>query len=509
MSSPIAFEIASFSCAPVSVPAEAGSVLLLPADSSGKAAPEAEAFVDKGVLAALAESSEFQSRRFAAAETLLFPKAGSFAPQFSRVILINAGGGEDFSPEAWLELGGACRKAAGVCAAVTIACALPQREFDGPALESFICGFKLRHYRFDKYKTYGEDKKAAGRGLVAALLVKDSATALRALDKAQILADSVILARDLVNEPANILGTEECAAQIKALAEFGIEVDILDKAALEQAGLRALLAVAQGSERPPYLAVMRWSGGAAGEAPLALIGKGVVFDSGGISLKRAEKMEDMKGDMGGAAAVIGAMRALAARKAKANIIGLVGLVENMPDANAQRPGDIVTSLSGQTIEIVNTDAEGRLVLADVLWFAKENFKPRLMIDFATLTGAVVVALGTHYAGLYANDKALSARLAAAGQISGEHLWPMPLSPAYDKKLKSRFADMRNSCGRDGGSITAAQFLQRFVGETPWAHLDIAGTAFDAGETLYNTSWATGFGVRLINQLIAEFYEGAA
>lgn len=505
MSLPVAFEIASFSLfSAQQQAAPAGSALILLSDSQGRVAEEAYGLADRAVIQALAACDDFCRKRFAFCETLLFPQNGAAGPQFKHLILVNAGEIEKFSAENWLELGGVCRKAAKAFGTITMAAALPQGEFDEAALTQFICGFKLRNYRFDKYKTNKKD--AAKNGMTAMLLAKDSAIALRALDKAQILADSVILARDLVNEPANILGTEECVAHIQNLAEFGVEVEILDKEALEREGLRALLAVAQGSRRPPYLAIMRWNGGAEAEAPLALVGKGVVFDSGGISLKQAAKMEEMKGDMGGAAAVIGAMRALAARKAKVNIIGIVGLVENMPDGNAQRPGDIVTSLSGQTIEIVNTDAEGRLVLADVLWFAKEKFKPRLMIDLATLTGAVVIALGEHYAGLYANKDSLLKELAEAGRITGEPLWPMPLDPAYDKKLDSRFADMRNSCGREGGSITAAQFLQRFVGDTPWAHLDIAATAFGVEKNAYNTSWATGFGVRLLNQFVAKFYE---
>lgn len=500
MPQPLAFDIASFALFSDSqFAAKQKGALLLLTDKDGKPAAEACRLTEAEYCAALSADPRFERKAFAHICSVLPAAAG-----FSHLILVNAAGAENFGEEDWLKLGGSCAQAANGFDIVTIGAALPAGAFNEAQLAQFLCGFKLGHYRFDKYKTDKKDKSESG--MTVNIAAQNTESALRALNSAQILAESVILARNLVNEPANILGTEEFVAHIRNLSLLGVEVEILDKAALEQAGLRALLAVAQGSRRPPYLAVMRWNGGAEGEAPLALIGKGVVFDSGGISLKPAAKMEEMKGDMGGAAAVVGAMHALAARRAKVNIVGIVGLVENMPDGLAQRPGDIVTSLSGQTIEVINTDAEGRLVLADVLWFAKENLKPKLMIDLATLTGAVVVALGSHYAGLYSNDKELSAKLAQAGEQTGELLWPMPLSPAYDKIVDSAFADMRNSCGREAGSITAAQFLQRFVGETPWAHLDIAGTASGAEKTAYNQSWATGFGVRLLNRFIAEFYE---
>jgi leucyl aminopeptidase len=251
---------------------------------------------------------------------------------------------------------------------------------------------------------------------------------------------------------------------------------------------------------------MRWSGGKSGEPPVAFVGKGVCFDTGGISIKPAGSMEDMKGDMGGAACVVGLMHALAARKARVNAVGAIGLVENMPDGNAQRPGDIVTSMSGQTIEIINTDAEGRLVLADVLWYVAKKFKPKFMVDLATLTGAIMVALGTEYAGLFSNNDELAERLTKVGLETGEKVWRMPLGPEYDKQIDSQFADMKNTGVRHGGSITAAQFLQRFVDNTPWAHLDIAGTAMGAPKSEINQSWGSGFGVRLLERLVAEYYE---
>ncbi len=269
----------------------------------------------------------------------------------------------------------------------------------------------------------------------------------------------------------------------------------------------ALLAVGQGSERPSRMVVLQWHGAKSKRAKtLCFVGKGVCFDTGGISMKPAGGMEDMKGDMGGAACVAGLMLALATRKAAVNAVGLIGLTENMPSGKAQRPGDIVTSMSGQTIEVLNTDAEGRLVLADVLWYAQQQFKPRFIVDLATLTGAIIVALGKEYAGLFANDDRLAGELSAAGEATGEKVWRMPLAKAYDKMIDSKNADMKNIGGRHGGAITAAQFLQRFVKDTPWAHLDVAGTAMDSARNDINQSWASGWGVRLLDRLVADNYE---
>jgi leucyl aminopeptidase len=320
------------------------------------------------------------------------------------------------------------------------------------------------------------------------------------------VVDGVNLARDLVNEPPNVLYPEEFARRAAELRKLGVEVEILDVKAMTKLGMGALLGVAQGSARPGRVVIVHWNGGKKGEAPVAFIGKGVCFDTGGISIKGAANMEDMKGDMGGAACVVGLMHALASRKARVNAIGAIGLVENMPDGNAQRPGDIVTSMSGQTIEIINTDAEGRLVLADVLWYVAKKLKPKFMIDLATLTGAIVVSLGNEHAGLFSNNDELAERLTACGVATGEKVWRMPLGPEYDKLIDSQFADMKNTGGRYGGSITAAQFLQRFVDNTPWAHLDIAGTAMGTPKSEINQSWGSGFGVRLLDRLVADHYE---
>ncbi|MBV8183409.1 MAG: leucyl aminopeptidase, partial [Hyphomicrobiales bacterium] len=338
-------------------------------------------------------------------------------------------------------------------------------------------------------------------------IASENAPSKAALNAVGVIVDSVNLARDLVNEPANVLFPEEFARRCEALRALGVEVEVLDKSRLEAIGMRTLLAVNQGSIREPRVVIMRWNGAAdKNAAPLAFVGKGVCFDTGGISIKPGGGMEDMKGDMGGAAAVAGLMHVLAARKAKVNAIGAIGLVENMPDGAAQRPGDIVTSLSGQTIEIINTDAEGRLVLADVLWHVRETFKPRFMIDLATLTGAIIVALGQEHAGLYCNDDELANRLIAAGEATGETVWRMPIGKGYDKMIESKFADMKNVGGRQGGSSSAAMFIKRFVGDTPWAHLDIAGTAMGSKDSDINHSWGSGWGVRLLDRLVSLNYE---
>jgi leucyl aminopeptidase len=317
----------------------------------------------------------------------------------------------------------------------------------------------------------------------------------------------VFFTRDLVNEPANILTTDDFAARLAAMQELGLEVEILEEDQLTKLGMGALLGVGQGSESPSKVVVIEWRGGG-DEAPLALIGKGVVFDTGGISIKPAAGMEEMTMDMGGAGVVAGVMRTLALRKARANVVGLVGLVENMPDGKAQRPGDVVRSMKGDTIEVINTDAEGRLVLADVMWYAQDRFNPRGMIDLATLTGAIIVALGHENTGVFSNDDALCNAFLKAAGAEGEGAWRMPMGDAYDAKLKSRIADMMNVGGRDGGAITAAQFLQRFVRPgMPWVHLDIAGTALVKSDLPLSPKGATGWGVMALNRLIADMCEG--
>ena len=370
-------------------------------------------------------------------------------------------------------------------------------------------GAALRSYRFDKYRTKQkpEQKPSLSSITVSAASPGEAKQAYRALGAA---AESVAFTRDLVSEPANELYPESMAERAAALAGPdlpGLTVEVLDENRLSELGMGALLGVAQGSVRPPRVVVMQYRGVAADVAPLAFIGKGVTFDTGGISIKPAGGMWDMKWDMAGAGVVIGLMRLLAARRARVNAVGLVGLVENMPSGAAQRPGDIVRSMSGQTIEVLNTDAEGRLVLADVLWYCQDRFKPTAMIDLATLTGAVIVALGHENAGLFANNDELAERLVAAGKAVGEPVWRLPLAESYDRAIDSDAADVKNIAGdRAAGSIIGAQFVQRFVNNVPWAHLDIAGVAWSKKDAPTVPKGATAFGVRLLDRFVADYYE---
>jgi leucyl aminopeptidase len=366
-------------------------------------------------------------------------------------------------------------------------------------------GLALKTYEFREYRTPEADAPLPNREV--SFQVRDPAAAEAAFAPLRAQAEGVFLTRDLTSEPANVLTTVEFAERLSGLRELGVEVEVLEEPELERLGMRTLLAVGQGSASPSRVVVMQWKGGEE-TAPFALVGKGVVFDTGGISIKPAAGMEEMTMDMGGAAVVAGVMKTLALRKAPANVVGLVGLVENMPDGKAQRPGDVVRSMKGDTIEVINTDAEGRLVLADVLWYAQERFRPAGIVDLATLTGAIIIALGHEKAGVFANDDALAGAFLAAAEAEAEGAWRMPLAPAYDKALKSRIADIANVGGRPAGSITAAQFLQRFVKEgTPWMHLDIAGVAYVSKDGELAPKGATGWGVRALDRLVRERFEG--
>lgn len=366
--------------------------------------------------------------------------------------------------------------------------------------EEIALGLALRGYAFTARKSDPSKTPEA-----AVIMVKAPDEAEAAFAACRAVAEGVAFTRDLVSEPANVLTTTEFANRLEALRDTGLEVEVLDEPELEKLGMGALLGVGMGSAMPSKVVTMRWKGGEG--APLALIGKGVVFDTGGISLKPAAGMEDMTMDMGGAGTVAGVMKALALRKAKANVVGMVGLVENMPSDRAQRPGDIVTSMKGDTIEVINTDAEGRLVLADVMWHAQESEKPAAMIDLATLTGACIIALGHENAGVFANDDALAGDFLKAAETEGEGAWRLPLGKAYDDQLKSQKADMKNVGGRPGGAITAAQFLQRFVKDgTPWIHLDIAGVAQVTKDTDLAPKGATGWGVMALDRLVRDRYE---
>jgi leucyl aminopeptidase len=373
-------------------------------------------------------------------------------------------------------------------------------------------GALLRSYRFDKYRTKEKAEDKPGLTKVT-LMVANPSAARRAFADLEAIAEGVFFTRDLVSEPANVIYPKSFAREARKLTKLGVKVQVLGEAEMRKLNMGALLGVSQGSDREGQLVILRWNGApkaAKGKAkrPVAFVGKGVTFDTGGISIKPAAHMEDMKWDMGGAGVVVGLMKALAGRKAKVDAVGICGLVENMPSAKAQRPGDIVTSASGQTIEVINTDAEGRLVLADALWYVQEKFKPRFIVDLATLTGAIIMALGHDHAGLFSNNDRLAERLTAAGTATGEALWRMPLGDSYDKNINSDAADMKNVGARGGGSITAAQFLQRFVDKgTPWAHLDIAGVAWDGKPKPTVPKGGTGFGVRLLDRLVADHYEG--
>jgi leucyl aminopeptidase len=427
----------------------------------------------------------------------------------ARLSVVGIGKAAEIKPRDFIRFGGAAMgKVPAAAAEAVIAAELPGGAMPAGEAADLAQGALLRAYAFDRYKTKRKDEDKAPARRTVTILAGDPAAARRAFPAREAVNGGVMMARDLVNEPANVLYPEEFARRAAALKKAGVAVEVLDVRALTKLGMNALLGVGQGSARESRVVVMRWNGGRKGEAPVAFIGKGVCFDTGGISIKPAASMEDMKGDMGGAACVTGLMQALAARMAKVNAVGLIGLVENMPDGNAQRPGDIVKSMSGQTIEIINTDAEGRLVLADVICYAAQRFKPKFMIDLATLTGAIIVALGQEYAGMFANDDQLAERLTRAGEETGEKVWRMPLAPEYDKMIDSKFADMKNTGGsRWGGAITAAQFIKRFVDDKiPWAHLDIAGTAFDSRQNDVNRSWGSGWGVRLLDRLVADYYE---
>jgi leucyl aminopeptidase len=443
-------------------------------------------------------------RAFAAAEfagkegqtcTILAPGAG-----LSRIVAVGLGKDDALTERRLEDAGGAL--AAALSREPNAAVAAD--GLTGAQAVQVALGAALRTYRFDIYRT--RVKPDEQPKFAALTVLTGDASAATAWPAQAAVVRGVFVARDLASEPANVLTPIEMANRIEKLRELGLGVEVVKPAQMAELGFGALLGVAQGSANEARMVIMRWNGGETGEKPLAFIGKGVTFDTGGISIKPAAGMEDMKWDMAGAAAVTGLLAALAGRRAAVNAVGLVGLVENMPSGTAQRPGDVVHSYSGQTIEVLNTDAEGRLVLADVLWYCQQKFDPRFMVDLATLTGAIIVALGHEHAGVFSNDNELTGKLLAAGLATGEKLWRLPMGREYDKLLKSDIADMKNITGRPGGSITAAQFLARFVNEKPWAHLDIAGTAWATKDQPVWPKGATGFGVRLLNRLVADHFE---
>ncbi|HEY5301038.1 MAG TPA: leucyl aminopeptidase [Acetobacteraceae bacterium] len=476
------------------LPSSGALVLLIGEDArpSGLWAQADEA--TDGAVARAFEAAEFKGAKGKTC-TVLAPGAG-----LSRIVAVGLGKASDLDQRVLEEAGGHAAAALGR----EPAAALAADQLDPAQAAHVALGAVLRAYRFDRYRTKEkpEDKPRLAR---LSVLAADRAKAEAAFVPLKAIASGVFLSRDLVSEPPNVLTPAELAERCRTLSDLGVEVEVLGLEEMRRLGFGALLGVAQGSVNEPRMVVMRWNGANKGK-PVAFVGKGVTFDTGGISIKPAGGMEDMKWDMAGAGTVIGLMAALAGRRAKADVVGLVGLVENMPSGTAQRPGDVVKSYSGQTIEVINTDAEGRLVLADVLWYCQEKFDPQFMVNLATLTGAIIVALGHEHAGMFSNDDALAERLIAAGQASGEKVWRMPLGDAYDRLIKSEIADMKNVGGRPGGSITAAQFVQRFVNSKPWAHLDIAGTAWSTKDAACVPKGATAFGVRLLDRLVAEHYE---
>ena len=379
---------------------------------------------------------------------------------------------------------------------------LKNKELEKNVINEFAYGFELKSYSFEKYKS---KKKTNLQKIIFASKYSEQ------LEKEYVYLNSVkngvYLTRDLISEPPNILYPKKYVEEIKKLSSLGLKIKIYDEKEMKKLGMNALLGVGQGSSRESFLVTLHWDGGKKNDKPLAFVGKGVCFDTGGISLKPARFMEEMKYDMGGSAVVVGLMKSVALRKAKVNAVGVVGLVENMPDGNAQRPGDIVKSYSGKTIEILNTDAEGRLVLADALSFTEDKFKPKFIIDLATLTGAIIISLGEEFAGLFSNDDKLSRNLFDVGEEINEKVWRLPLHKNYDKLINSSYADVQNINYAGGaGSITAAQFLKRFINNTPWVHLDIAGMAFSKKAANLNSGGATGYGVRLLSDFIKRFYE---
>ncbi len=496
-----------------------GGTVVLFAAKDGRFADATRGFLGEAGAALVARASAAAKFKGKLGTTLDLVAPHGFSAD--RLLVVGVEGGKDDKkgreadrPFDATSLGGAVAGKIGRGIRAVILFDLPRPLDDaGQALTEFGIGLRLRDYKFDAYKTKkkddAEDTEATRVTIALAGSLAESPADPSAAAR-DAVADGVITARTLVNEPANVLYPEAFAERAKILEKLGVSVETLDIPAMERLGMGAIVGVSQGSARPGRIVIMRWNGADASEGdaapPIAFIGKGVTFDTGGISIKPSGGMEDMKGDMAGAACVVGLMQALAGRRAKVDVVGAIGIVENMPGPDAQRPGDIVTSMSGQTIEIINTDAEGRLVLADVLWYVQDRFKPRFMVDLATLTGAILVALGQEHAGLFSNDDELAGRLVAAGIATGEKVWRMPLGPAYDKLIDSRFADMKNTGGRHAGSITGAQFIQRFVNDVPWAHLDIAGMGMASPATEINHSWGSGFGVRLLNRLVADHYE---
>ena len=488
----------------------AQGIVVVTATEGGKLSKSAEALDAKlgGALTRAAKAGKFKGKSGESVD-LMAPDG-----RYERVLMVGLGKAEDMKDLGLQEAGGrvyAALSGQGANATVLVDAIEGTKMTAADMAANLGFGALLRSYRFDKYLTKEpKEKKPVLKGLK--VTCASSAKAKAAFAGMEKVVEGVFFTRDLVSEPPNVLYPASLAKECQSLKKLGVKVTVLGEKEMRKLGMGALLGVGQGSDRESQMVIMEWTGvpkskGAKAQQPVAFVGKGVTFDTGGISLKPSAGMEDMKWDMGGAGVVIGLMKALAGRKAKVNAVGVVGLVENMPGGNAQRPSDIVTSMSGQTVEVLNTDAEGRLVLADALWYTQTKYKPKFVVDLATLTGAIIVALGNERAGMYANDDKLADQVFQAGEAVDELVWRMPLGKAYDELLNSDAADMQNIGGRWGGSITAAQFLKRFIkDETPWVHLDIAGVAWSKKAKPVTPKGGTGYGVRLLDRVVADHYE---
>ena len=458
--------------------------------------------LSKGVLNKVINIAKYENFKFNKLESLEI--IGEEKSGYSKIIVIGSGESSSLSLKDQDLIGGKILQLGSGSLGGDIDVLVSKNIDNDKGIERIGYGAILGSYRFDKYKS---KKKKINLPKNIKIVSKNFKLLTKKLNQKKSVAEGVFLARDLVNEPSNILNPESYAKRIKELSKYGLKVEVLNETKMKKLGMDSLLGVGRGSQYESQLVIIKWDGlKNKTKKPICFVGKGVCFDSGGISLKPGNKMEEMIGDMGGSAAVVGLMKSLALRKAPVNVVSVVGLVENMPDGTAQKPGDIIKSMSGQTIEIQNTDAEGRLVLADALWYAQDRFKPEFMIDLATLTGAIVMSLGNKMAGIFSNNDNLADKLYQAGEDSGDKVWRLPLSDSYDKMINSKFADMKNIGAGGAGSITAAQFLKRFVNKTPWVHIDIAGTATGMEKNSINNSWATGFGVHLLDTLVSKFYE---
>ena len=485
-----------------------GTLALLCFESQ-KLSEEAQSFdqAHKGLLKKALATNHFKGKK---GEVLIVSAPSEIS--YSRIFLIGLGDPEQFNAEILQNAGGALVAALRSTPDRSLEIHVGQNQGSSFKAQDIAAqmalGAQLRHWRFDKYRTKEEKEKKPFLETVTFILENHQISQEIYVSLEQV-AEGVNLTRELISEPPNVIYPASYAEKLQELTALGVEVEILETEDLKELGMGALLGVAQGSMYEGKVVVLQWKGAGADQAPLAFVGKGVTFDTGGICLKPSAGMADMKYDMGGSAVVAGLIKALAGRKAKINAVGVLGLVENMPSGTAQRPSDVVKSMSGQTIEVLDTDAEGRLVLADALWYTQDRFKPKLMIDLATLTGAIGIALGTHYAGLFSNDDKICDQLTSSGQKVGEWVWRLPLGEKYDQEINSDIADVKNLGPRGkGGSITAAQFLARFINNVPWAHLDIASVTWSEKSSALAEKGATGYGVRLLNQFVQDHYESS-